>query len=87
MALRRSRSHRKYRVRTELENFELGKVRSALTLQIFRRGKKLGELQLCRGSVYWWGARRQNKKKRITWPVIVAQQDVQTAIFAHETMP
>jgi hypothetical protein len=21
------------------------------------------------------------------WPVIVAQQDVQTAIFAHETMP
>lgn len=66
MVLRRPRSRRKYRVRAELENFELAKARSALTLQIYSRGKKVGELQVGRGSVYWWGARRQNEK-RIGW--------------------
>jgi hypothetical protein len=56
----------KFKVRAELDNFELAKARSALKLQIYRRGAKVGELEVGRGSLYWWGAHRQ-KSKRIGW--------------------
>ncbi len=57
---------KRYRVRAELDNFELAKAKSALKLSIYSRGKKVGELQVGRGSLYWWGAHRQ-KEKRIGW--------------------
>lgn len=57
---------RKYEVKAELENFTLAKAKSALTLEIYRRQEKLGELQIGRGSLYWWGAHRQ-KEKRVSW--------------------
>lgn len=59
-------NRRRFRVRAELDNFELAKARSALKLQIYRRGLKVGELEVGRGSLYWWGAYRQ-KPKRIGW--------------------
>jgi hypothetical protein len=62
----RSQPQKKYTVRAELDNFELAKAKSALKLQIYSRGQKVGELQLGRGSIYWWGAHRQ-KEKRIRW--------------------
>jgi hypothetical protein len=61
-----NRAPKKFRVRAELDNFELAKARSALKLQIYRRGLKVGELEVGRGSLYWWGAYRQ-KSKRIGW--------------------
>ena len=57
---------RKYEVKAEVENFTLAKAKSALTLEIYRRKEKLGELQVGRGSLYWWGAHRQ-KEKRVSW--------------------
>jgi hypothetical protein len=57
---------RKYEVKAEIENFTLAKAKSALTLEIYSRKEKLGELQIGRGSLYWWGAHRQNEK-RISW--------------------
>ena len=67
MAARKKKSvSRKYIVRAELDNFQLAKAKSALKLLIYRRGEKVGELQMGRGSLYWWGARRQ-KEKRIGW--------------------
>ena len=57
---------RKLEVRAEIENFTLAKAKSALTLQIYSRSEKLGELQVGRGSLYWWGANRQ-KEKRVAW--------------------
>ena len=67
MATRRKKSPtRKYRVRAELDNFDLAKAKSALKLQIYTRGEKVGELQMGRGSLYWWGAHRQ-LEKRISW--------------------
>lgn len=57
---------RKYEVKAELENFSLAKAKSALTLEIYRRKEKLGELQIGRGSLYWWGANRV-KEKRVSW--------------------
>jgi hypothetical protein len=47
-------------------NATLAKAKSALTLQIYRKDVKLGELQIGRGSLFWAGARRQSAK-RIHW--------------------
>lgn len=66
-AKRKARSvERKFEVKAEVANFTLAKAKSALTLQIYSREEKLGELQVGRGSLYWWGANRQ-KEKRVAW--------------------
>jgi hypothetical protein len=57
---------RTYEVKAEISNATLAKAKSALTLQIYRRDLKLGELQIGRGSLFWSGARRQSAK-RIRW--------------------
>jgi hypothetical protein len=55
-----------FEVKAEIANTTLAKARSALTLQIYRKDLKLGELQIGRGSLFWAGARRQSAK-RIHW--------------------
>jgi hypothetical protein len=55
-----------YEVKAEISNATLAKAKSALTLQIYRKDVKLGELQIGRGSLFWAGARRQSAK-RIHW--------------------
>ena len=57
---------RTYEVRAEISNATLAKAKSALTLQIYRKQIKLGEIQIGRGSLFWSGARRQTAK-RIHW--------------------
>lgn len=57
---------RAYEVKAEISNATLAKAKSALTLQIYRKKLKLGELQIGRGSLFWAGARRQSAK-RIHW--------------------
>jgi hypothetical protein len=57
---------RTYEVKAEIANATLAKAKSALTLQIYRRHIKLGEIQIGRGSLFWAGARRQSAK-RIHW--------------------
>jgi hypothetical protein len=56
----------RYKVKAELDNFELVKAKSALKLEIYGRSGKLGELQVGRGSIFWWGHKRQIAK-RISW--------------------
>jgi hypothetical protein len=57
---------RKHEVRAELANFLLAKAKSALRLKIYSRGDKVGELEVGRGSLYWWGRSKQ-KHKRVSW--------------------
>jgi len=52
--------------RLSLELPGLAKAASSLTLRLFARGEKLGEIMLGRGSLYWYGRYRQNRK-RISW--------------------
>jgi hypothetical protein len=65
---------RKFEVRAALTNASLTKAKSALTLEIFSRKEKLGELQIGRGSLYWWGAHRQ-RAKRINWERFAERMD------------
>jgi hypothetical protein len=57
---------RKYVVYAALDNFQLAKAKSALTLLIYRRGEKAGQLLIGRGSLYWRGGDRKSEK-RIAW--------------------
>ena len=71
---RATTSPRKHVVKAALENFELAKAKSALRLQIYARGEKVGELQSGRGSLYWWGKHRQ-KAKRVSWTGFTEMMD------------
>ena len=66
MKARATAKVRKHEVRAELSNFQLAKAKSALTLRVYSGGQKVGELQVGRGSLYWWGKHKQTAK-RINW--------------------
>ena len=63
---RRRKLPRKHEVKADLSNFELAKARSSLNLQIYAGGEKIGELEVGRGSLYWYGRKKQ-RSKRIDW--------------------
>jgi hypothetical protein len=65
---------RKHEVRAALSNVELVKAKSSLRLEIFASKEKLGELEIGRGSIYWFGANRQ-KSKRVDWSRFAAMMD------------
>jgi hypothetical protein len=66
---------RRHEVKADLANFELAKARSSLNLKIYAGGEKIGELEIGRGSLYWYGARRQ-RSKRIDWSRFAQMMDV-----------
>ena len=71
---KRKKTLRKHEVKAELSNFRLARAKSALTLRVYARGEKVGELQVGRGSLYWWGKHRQ-KEKRVSWGKFTEMMD------------
>jgi hypothetical protein len=63
---KKKKSTRNYEVKADLSNFTLAKAKSALSLRIVNNRKKVGEIQLGRGSLYWWGRGRQ-RSRRVSW--------------------
>jgi hypothetical protein len=59
-------AERKHEVSATLDNFQLAKAGSALTLVITSRKEKIGEIHLGRGSIFWWGKNRK-VVRRIGW--------------------
>lgn len=57
---------KRYDVAASLDNVTLAKPSSAIRLEVFKHREKLGELQIRRGSIFWWGAKHQ-KPKRLRW--------------------
>jgi hypothetical protein len=57
---------RKHAVRALLNIHELSKAGTSLTLEISAAGEKIGQLEIGRGGLFWWGGRRQ-KRKRLSW--------------------
>ena len=62
----RKRQRYKHTVKATLEVPGLAKAGSSLTLRLFAKGEKLGEITLGRGSLYWYGRSRQ-RRKRVSW--------------------
>ncbi|PYR80476.1 MAG: hypothetical protein DMF87_08740 [Acidobacteria bacterium] len=71
MAKKRKVAQR-FKVEATLHNVELVRAGSSVRLQVFRRGEKLGDLQIGRGSIFWWGAKRKNRK-RLRWDTVADQ--------------
>ena len=70
----KKRGTHKHEVKASLANFELAKARSSLNLQLFANGEKIGELEVGRGSLYWWG-KNKHKSKRINWSSFAEMMD------------
>ena len=68
-------SRRKHEVKADLKNLHLTVAGSALGLQLYANGEKIGELQVGRGSLYWFGRNRQ-KRKRINWSRFADMMDL-----------
>jgi hypothetical protein len=66
--------NRRHTVEAKIENLELAKARSALTLTIKSRGEQLGEIEIGRGSLYWRGVNRQ-RAKRVDWTRFAAMMN------------
>jgi hypothetical protein len=65
-ATRRVAPERKHAVRAEINIHELTKAGTSLTLEVSAAGEKIGQLEIGRGGLFWWGGRRQ-KSKRLSW--------------------
>jgi hypothetical protein len=70
----KKRSVRTHEVRAELSVPNLTKAGTSLSLAIYSEGEKIGTLILGRGSLVWYGARRQ-KPKRIPWSRFAEKMD------------
>ena len=66
------RKKQRFTVEATLQNVELVRAGSSIRLEVFRLGQKLGELHVGRGSIFWWGAKRQ-KRKRLRWDKVAEQ--------------
>ena len=71
---RKARGIRKHQVKAKLANFELAKARSSLNLEIYLNEEKIGELEIGRGSLFWYG-RNRHKSKRLSWSRFVKMMD------------
>ena len=65
-ARKRAAPERKHAVRALFNIHELTKAGTSLTLEISAAGEKIGQLEIGRGGLFWWGGRR-HKSKRLSW--------------------
>ncbi len=61
-------------VKAQLANFELVKAGSSLRLQIFSNDEKIGQLEVGRGSLYWYGRNRKSRE-RVDWSRFAEMMD------------
>jgi hypothetical protein len=67
-------AYKKHVVKATLSNVELAKARSALSLDLYADGMKIGNLEVGQGSFFWTGARRK-KSKPIGWSTFAAMMN------------
>lgn len=65
---------KKHAVKAKLQVIELTKAGTSLNLEIYADQQKIGELVVGRGSLYWYGRKRQ-RRKRIDWTKFAEKMD------------
>ena len=65
---------KRHSVKAALNVPELSKAGSSLNLELFALDQKIGELQIGRGSLFWYG-RNRVKSKRIRWTKFAEMMD------------
>lgn len=69
-----AKSDQVHAVRAYLEVRELTRAGSSLNLVITAKGRKIGELVIGSGSLFWYGKSRK-KSKRIRWSKFALMMD------------
>jgi hypothetical protein len=64
--MKRKRLHRRHSAKASLRVHELTKAGTSLNLKIYADMQKIGELEIGRGALYWFGRNRKTRK-RIPW--------------------
>jgi len=72
--MRRKRVVKKHSVRANLHVVELTRVGSSLDLEIYADNEKIGTMIIGRGSLVWFGGKRQ-LRKRIPWSRFAEMMD------------
>ncbi|MGI8836651.1 MAG: hypothetical protein ACR2H4_08445 [Pyrinomonadaceae bacterium] len=70
----KKKSIKKHSVRANLYVKALSKAGSSLDLEIYANNEKIGTLMLGSGSLFWWGKRRQIRK-RVPWSRFAEMMD------------
>lgn len=70
----RKKVSRKHEVKASLIVHNLSKAGTALHLEIYSAGAKIGDLEVGRGSLYWTG-RSRHRSKRIAWTRFAEMMD------------
>jgi hypothetical protein len=70
----RRKRHRQHSVKAHLQVIELARAGSSLDLEIYAAKQKIGTLIIGRGSLYWYGRNRTNRK-RISWTRFAEMMD------------
>jgi hypothetical protein len=73
MAVRRRKTKR-HSVKASLTVHALSKAGTALALELFHGGQKIGQLEVGRGSLYWTG-RQRHRSKRLSWTRFAEMMD------------
>jgi hypothetical protein len=71
---RKKRVAKKYSVKANLHVVELTRVGSSLDLEIYADNEKIGTMIIGRGSLVWFGGKRQ-LRKRIPWSRFAEMMD------------
>jgi hypothetical protein len=73
-SMSRNNPNRKHSARALLTVRELTRAGSSLNVRLYARGRKIGELEIGRGSLFWFGHRRRGRK-RIRWSTFAHMMD------------
>ena len=66
MTTRKRKPVRKHRVTAQVQILDLTKAGSSMEFKIYSNEETIGTIVIGRGSLTWWGGRRQ-RGKRLTW--------------------
>lgn len=64
---KRKRAGRRFVAEAAITNLDLTRAKSSIRIKVFDRGAKLGEVEIGRGSMMWFGSNRKTGT-RIRWP-------------------
>lgn len=72
-----TKPRRKHSVKAQVQILDLTKAGTSMTLEIFADDRKLGEIQLGRGSITWYGKNRKVGKP-LSWSKFADIMDRET---------
>lgn len=64
--MRKAKQQRKHEVKANVHNLDLTKAGTSINLEVYARKEKIGTVEIGRGSLKWFGRKKQNGK-RISW--------------------